>query len=209
MGSEAIAIYAVGFIAQGFFSARILLQWILSERAHRVLSPNIFWVFSLVGSILLFCYGWLRNDFAIILGQLISYYIYIWNLNIKGIWPRIPLVARGLILALPIVAILMMLNDAAIFIDKFLHNREVPLPLLLFGSAGQVIFALRFVYQWYYSYRKQESVLPCGFWVISLIGSAVIVSYAIFRLDPVLIIGQSFGLVAYIRNIILSKNKSE
>lgn len=209
MGPEAIAIYAVGFIAQGFFSARILLQWILSERAHRVLSPNIFWVFSLVGSILLFCYGWLRNDFAIILGQLISYYIYIWNLNIKGIWPRIPLVARGLILALPIVAILMMLNDAAIFIDKFLHNREVPLPLLLFGSAGQVIFALRFVYQWYYSYRKQESVLPCGFWVISLIGSAVIVSYAIFRLDPVLIIGQSFGLVAYIRNIILSKNKSE
>lgn len=204
-----VAIYAVGFIAQGFFSARILLQWILSERAHRVLSPNIFWVFSLMGSVLLFSYGWLRSDFSIILGQLISYYIYIWNLNIKGVWQKIPMLIRGIVMILPIVAILMMINDAAIFIDRFLHNREVPLPLLLFGSAGQVIFTLRFVYQWYYSYRKQESILPCGFWVISLIGSAIIVSYGVFRLDPVLILGQSFGLVAYIRNIILSKNENK
>ncbi len=203
------AIYAIGFIAQGFFSARILLQWILSEKAHRVLSPNIFWIFSLMGSILLFTYGYLRNDFAIILGQLISYYIYIWNLNIKGIWKKIPALIRGIVFALPIAAILMMLNEATIFIDKFLHNREVPLPLLLFGSAGQIIFTLRFVYQWYYSYRKKESVLPRGFWVISLIGSAMIVSYAIFRRDPVLILGQSVGLVAYIRNIILSTKQGE
>ena len=50
-------IYVVGFLAQLFFSARILLQWILSERAKKVISPTIFWQLSLVGSYLLFLYG--------------------------------------------------------------------------------------------------------------------------------------------------------
>ena len=66
-------IYVIGFLAQVFFSARILLQWILSERAKKVISPAIFWQLSIVGSYLLFVYGWLRDDFAIILGQIILY----------------------------------------------------------------------------------------------------------------------------------------
>ena len=68
MQSSSLFVYAIGFVAQGFFSARMLIQWILSERAHRVVSPNLYWICSLVGSILLFVYGWLRSDFAIILG---------------------------------------------------------------------------------------------------------------------------------------------
>ena len=78
-------ILAIGFLAQGFFSARILVQWILSERARRVLSPSLFWILSLAGAYLLCLYGWLRDDFSFVLGQFISYYIYLWNLNIKGI----------------------------------------------------------------------------------------------------------------------------
>ena len=73
--------YAIGFLAQAFFSARILFQWILSERAKKVLSPSIFWILSILGSYLLVIYGWMRNDFSILLGQFISYYIYIWNLH--------------------------------------------------------------------------------------------------------------------------------
>lgn len=76
-------IYIIGFLAQLLFSARLLLQWIMSERAKKVVSPSIFWKLSLIGAWLLFIYGWLRDDFAIILGQLISYYIYIWNLDKK------------------------------------------------------------------------------------------------------------------------------
>jgi len=45
--------------------------------------------------------------------------------------------------------------------------------------------------------------LPVGFWAISLFGSSVIIAYGIFRLDPVLILGQSFGFVAYIRNLVI------
>ena len=190
-------IYVIGFLAQVFFSARILLQWILSERAKKVISPAIFWQLSIVGSYLLFVYGWLRDDFAIILGQIISYYIYIWNLDKKHQWKKLPFIIRTLLLLTPVAAILYMLKDESAFVDQFFRNEKIPLWLLIYGSMGQIIFTLRFVYQWIYSKRKDESLLPIGFWVISLLGSLIIVSYAIYRRDPV--------LIAYSRNIYLSR----
>ncbi len=198
-------IYVIGFLAQVFFSARILLQWILSERAKKVISPAIFWQLSIVGSYLLFVYGWLRDDFEIILGQIISYYIYIWNLDKKHQWKKLPFIIRTLLLLTPVAAILYMLKDASAFVDQFFRNEKIPLWLLIYGSMGQIIFTLRFVYQWIYSKRKDESLLPIGFWVISLLGALIIVSYAIYRRDPVLILGQSTGLIAYSRNIYLSR----
>ena len=96
-------IFVIGFLAQICFSARIILQWMLSEKAKKVVSPSIFWKLSLIGAYLLFIYGWLRNDFAIILGQFISYYIYIWNLNQKKSWKGIPTFIRYLFLLTPVV----------------------------------------------------------------------------------------------------------
>ena len=205
MQTSTFYIYAIGFVAQGFFSARMLIQWILSEKAKRVVSPDWYWICSLVGSILLFVYGWLRDDFAIIFGQLISYYIYIWNLNIKGVWPRMRLPLRTGVVLLPFLAFGLMLHDVPAFVDSFFHNDAVSIPLPVWGSAGQVIFTLRFIYQWYYSYRRNESILPKGFWVISLVGCAIIVSYGVFRIDPVLILGQSVGFFTYSRNLVLYK----
>ena len=202
-------ILAIGFLAQGFFSARILVQWILSERARRVLSPSLFWILSLAGAYLLCLYGWLRDDFSIVLGQFISYYIYLWNLNIKGIWGKIPTLLRLVLMLTPIAAICFVAGNAEAFTARFLHNEAVPLWLLLFGSAGQVLFTLRFVYQWLYSRREGKSRLPAGFWAISLIGSLTIVIYGFIRLDAVLIVGQSFGIIAYIRNLILIKNEKK
>ncbi|MDE7374258.1 MAG: lipid-A-disaccharide synthase N-terminal domain-containing protein [Odoribacter sp.] len=201
-------LYVIGFLAQICFSFRLILQWILSEKAKRVVSPSIFWLLSLCGSYLLFFYGWLRNDFAIILGQLISYYIYIWNLDIKHSWEKIPRPVRYLLIATPVFAIGYMFTEARAFIKQFFNNEAIPLGLLGWGSAGQVIFTLRFVYQWIYSRKRQESILPMGFWLISLTGSLIIVSYAIIRLDPVLVLGQSTGLLVYIRNLyILHKSQ--
>lgn len=205
MHISTVAVYAIGFVAQAFFSARILIQWILSERARRVVSPSLYWICSIIGSILLFSYGWLRDDFSIILGQLISYYIYIWNLKAKGVWSNVASLFRFVIFFFPLTALLMMLCDLPGFVNNFFHNDAVSLPLLLFGSAGQIIFTVRFIYQWYYSFKRHESILPVGFWVISLIGSGMIVAYGIFRLDIVLILGQSVGFVAYSRNIIINK----
>lgn len=203
-------IFIIGFLAQICFSARILLQWILSERAKKVVSPSIFWKLSLIGAYLLFIYGWLRNDFAILLGQFISYYIYIWNLNQKKSWKKIPAFIRYLFLLTPVLAVGYVLSRQQNFIGQFFNNADIPLGLIVFGSLGQVIFTLRFVYQWIYSYRKQESLLPLGFWIISLTGALLIVSYAFIRRDPVLILGQSTGIIAYGRNIyLLYRSKRE
>lgn len=196
-----IVVTAIGLLAQGFFSARILVQWILTERARKVLNPNLFWILSLIGSYLLCVYGWLREDFAIVLGQFISYYIYIYNLKLKGVWRSWPRVMRWLLLLTPIVAIFITALHPEDFIETFLLNEDVPLWLLIYGSGGQIIFTLRFVYQWYVSMRQHRSELPTGFWILSLAGSLTIVSYAIIRLDPVLILGQSFGIIAYVRNL--------
>lgn len=202
-------VYVIGFLAQAFFSARILLQWILSEKAREVVSPSIYWILSIAGAYLLFVYGWIRNDFSIILGQTISYYIYIWNLDSKGIWKQIPLLFRSILLLTPGIAVGLVANDMQAFIADFFQNEKIPLWLVLYGSAGQIIFTLRFVYQWFYSMRKKESVLPAGFWIISLIGSGVIVSYGIFRKDPVLILGQSVGFIAYTRNLMIQRKKND
>ena len=53
-----ILIFCIGLLAQACFSARILIQWFLSEKKHEVISPTLFWVVSLIGSYLMFYYGW-------------------------------------------------------------------------------------------------------------------------------------------------------
>lgn len=200
-------ILAIGFLAQGFFSARILVQWLLSERARKVLSPSIFWILSIVGSYLLCLYGWLRDDFSIVMGQFLSYYIYLWNLKLKGVWGKVPLIGKAVLVLTPIVAIGFAADNAVAVYERFLCNEKVPLPLLLWGSMGQILFTMRFVYQWAYSCRHGESRLPAGFWLISLVGSLSIVSYGVMRSDLVLMVGQSFGVVAYVRNLMLIKNE--
>ncbi|MFY9117968.1 MAG: lipid-A-disaccharide synthase N-terminal domain-containing protein [Dysgonamonadaceae bacterium] len=208
MQETQIWVFGIGLLAQLFFSARVLYQWIVTEKAKKVLSPPAFWILSILGSFLLFVYGTLRNDFAIILGQFLSYYVYLWNLNLQGIWKRIIGVVKVVLLLTPFVAIAYLLRDLSAFDLTFFHNKDIPLCLLIFGSSGQIIFSLRFIYQWVYSLYHRESVLPLGFWVLSLIGSSIIIIYAIFRLDPILLLGQSFGFVAYIRNIMIG-NRSK
>lgn len=206
--STSVFTLAVGFLAQGFFSARILVQWLLSERARKVLSPSAFWVLSLAGSYLLCFYGWLRDDFSIVLGQFLSYYIYMWNLKIKGVMHHVPVCLKAVLMLTPVVALLfIVLNDDDVAV-RFLHNADIPLWLLVWGATGQVVFTMRFVYQWLYSRGAGESRLPAGFWLMSLLGALAIVSYGIVRRDLVLIVGQSFGVVAYIRNLILMKKEA-
>jgi lipid-A-disaccharide synthase-like uncharacterized protein len=205
-------VYLIGLLGQLLFSARTLLQWVLSEHSKKVVSPAAFWILSLLGSYIFFVYGWLRNDFSIILGQSITYFIYIWNLNIKNIWPKIPILFRLIIILTPIAVLFYLIGDAGKFFTTFFCQKGIPLWLILLGSVGQIIFTLRFVYQWYYSYRKQESVLPFGFWYISITGSFIIMIYALIRLDPILILSQAFGFVVYTRNIMIGykevKNKN-
>lgn len=118
-----------------------------------------------------------------------------------------PHIVIGALCLLPVAFMATLAGNASYTYSRLFANPDIPLPLLLYGSAGQIIFTLRFIYQWLYSVRRRRSVLPVGFWWISLLGSLTICSYAIFRADPVLIVGQSVGLVAYIRNIIIGHHE--
>jgi len=78
---------------------------------------------------------------------------------------------------------------------------------LVIGFVGQLLFASRFIYQWIYSERKGKSLIPVGFWYLSIFGGLGLLAYAISRKDPVIILGQSFGIFIYLRNLILVYKK--
>ncbi|MBN2906904.1 MAG: lipid-A-disaccharide synthase N-terminal domain-containing protein [Rhodobacteraceae bacterium] len=69
------------------------------------------------------------------------------------------------------------------------------------GLCGQILFMMRFLVQWVQSERERRSVIPLAFWYFSLGGGLVLLSYAIWRRDPVFILGQSTGLFIYSRNL--------
>jgi len=194
-------IEAIGFTAQGLFSARLLIQWIKTEQAQKIQSPTVFWILSLVASFLLVIYGLLRQDIVIVGGQIVSYYIYIRNLQLKQSWRLIHPGLRHLFISLPffVLAYLFYYNQ----VDVVLNNQDISRNLLMWGTMGQAVFTLRFVCQWYASEKLKESVLPLSFWFISLLGSIMIISYAIIRGYEAIIIGQAFGMIIYARNLFI------
>jgi lipid-A-disaccharide synthase-like uncharacterized protein len=78
-------------------------------------------------------------------------------------------------------------------------NRETV--WLAIDFLGQRLFFMRFFVQWLASERKGKSHIPISFWYFSLGGSMILLTYAIYRLDPVFIFGQLFGILVYVRNL--------
>ncbi|CAL66192.1 MULTISPECIES: lipid-A-disaccharide synthase N-terminal domain-containing protein [Christiangramia] len=202
-------IYTIGFSAQLLFSGRSILQWIISEKQKKVLTPVLFWQLSLIASFLLFMYGYLRNDFAIMLGQILTYFIYIRNMHLQNQWLKFPKMLRWFLYIFPFIILYIGYNNHVYDRAKLFQNDNIPLWLLLLGIIAQVIFTLRFVYQWFYSEKRKVSSLPLGFWFLSLFGSLMILIYAIFRKDPVLLLGHSLGIFLYVRNILILKTESK
>ncbi|MDF2158504.1 lipid-A-disaccharide synthase N-terminal domain-containing protein [Algoriphagus sp. CAU 1675] len=193
----------LGFLAQGLFSARFLIQLIKSEKEGKVLSPVIFWQLSLVASFLLMAYGTFRQDIVIVGGQVIGYFVYIRNLQLQNAWTRFPLPIRWFFLVLPPLFFLYLFLFQHVDLLRMLDNPEIDYVLLTWGSLGQLVFTARFLVQWYQAEKHKESYFPLSFWYISTLGAVMIASYAIFRADAVLFIGQGFGLLVYIRNIMI------
>jgi len=203
-------VFAIGMAAQFLFGARMIVQWFQSEKASKSISPTIFWQLSILGSIGFLIYGILRKDFAIVLGQCLVYYIYIRNLHLKNSWTSIPLVFRWLIIILPFITLAFLFSNHKGNIFDIFNNQDISLWLKIWGSVGQIVFILRFYFQWIESESKMESILSLRFWLISILGGTMIVSYAFIRRDPVLFLGQLAGMLIYIRNLmfmIKAKNR--
>ncbi len=72
---------------------------------------------------------------------------------------------------------------------------------VMVGLTGQLMFTMRFIVQWFVSEKQRKSVIPVAFWYFSLAGGVVLLTYALWRKDPVFILGQATGLVIYMRNL--------
>ncbi len=75
------------------------------------------------------------------------------------------------------------------------------------GLIGQTCFFSRFLVQWLASERAGRSVVPRAFWYLSIAGGAILLAYALWRRDPVFILGQSVGIFVYVRNLVLLKRE--
>jgi len=75
--------------------------------------------------------------------------------------------------------------------------------LLIFGFAGQLLFFMRFIIQWLFTEKYKKSAVPVSFWYFSLVGSFMLLTYAILIKDPIFILGQSTGAIIYLRNLFL------
>lgn len=82
-------------------------------------------------------------------------------------------------------------------------------PWVIFGFAAQFIFFLRFAVQWWVSEKKKESVIPVAFWYLSIVGTLMILAYAIKRKDIVFTVASMLNSLIYIRNLILIYNKKK
>ncbi len=96
---------------------------------------------------------------------------------------------------------------------KGLMNVETSGELIwvMVGFLGQAMFSARFIIQWFVSEKAKESIVPIAFWYFSILGGMTLLTYAIWRRDPVIICGQAGGLMIYARNLwfIYSKRARE
>ena len=74
---------------------------------------------------------------------------------------------------------------------------------VMVGLGGQLMFSARFLVQWIVSEKERRAVVPVAFWYFSLVGGVILFAYAVYRQDPVFILGQSFGIIVYVRNLYL------
>ena len=86
------------------------------------------------------------------------------------------------------------------FLDSYLTNNPENI-MIIVGFGGQALFAARFLIQWITSENAKKSVIPIAFWYLSITGGFVLLTYAIWRKDPVIIAGQSLGILIYARNL--------
>ena len=89
---------------------------------------------------------------------------------------------------------------------NFLNNLNF---FMVLGFIGQFFFSMRFIVQWVASEKHKKSVVPLAFWVFSVLGSFLLLIYAIYRKDPVFILGQAPNLLIYFRNIWFIKHPKQ
>jgi lipid-A-disaccharide synthase-like uncharacterized protein len=74
---------------------------------------------------------------------------------------------------------------------------------LAFGLLGNAAFFARFLVQWVASERARRSYVPLAFWHLSIVGSVILLIYALHRRDPIFTLAYLPNGVVYVRNLML------
>ncbi len=74
------------------------------------------------------------------------------------------------------------------------------------GWAGNAVFTSRFLVQWYATEKHGRVVVPAVFWWLSLVGSLLLLAYALFhQRDSVIIAAYAFSWIPYLRNLLIHR----
>jgi lipid-A-disaccharide synthase-like uncharacterized protein len=87
------------------------------------------------------------------------------------------------------------------FLRWWAQTPAIEITWLAIGFVAQLMFSARFIVQWIASERARRSIVPEAFWYFSCLGGALLFAYAVYRMDPVFMLGQGMGLFIYLRNI--------
>ncbi|ANH78758.1 lipid-A-disaccharide synthase [Candidatus Chlamydia sanziniae] len=211
-------LYPLGFIANLFFGMAFSLQWWLSERRKQVYVPRVFWKLSFVGALLMIAHGFIQSQFPVVLLHAINLVIYFRNLNITST-RRISFIQTVAVMVFTIIlSIFPFLFSTYIFSGTTwmalpsifqLPFSTVKFYWHLIGCLGLLLFASRFLLQWWHIEFRQKEGLPVAFWQVGFVGSFLASIYFIRIVDPVNILSYSCGLFPPIANLrLLYKEQS-
>jgi lipid-A-disaccharide synthase-like uncharacterized protein len=194
----------LGWIGQGLFFARFLVQWWASERAGRSVAPLSFWWLSLGATVLVGGYTLERGEPVLLLPLGLNFAIYLRNLLFYAPY------GRGRSLPAPVAAGLGLLATGALLLSGGFQPRqglESDGVWLAIGLLGAALWGLRFLLQWWSSERRGESHFPRSFWWSSLVGNGLLLAYSVHLGDALYIAGYAVGPLVQVRNLMLADGR--
>lgn len=214
-------LYPLGFLASIAFSCRMLLQWVSSEIKGQSIVTRAFWRLSLCGNLLLALHSLVQIQFHVCLVQVCNGVISWRNLDLMQPAERQFSLRRTIeILIIAIVSLLTLFWLNGVFLSdsqawfripsapwQTHANLQISFSWHLLGFLGLTLFSSRFWVQWWKAEQKKISHLDSSFWLISLMGEGLCLAYFLKIHDPVNAIGPAFGLIPYIRNLMLIYKK--
>lgn len=184
------------------FSGRVLLQWWASERAGRTVVPVSFWWISVVATAVHFIYACHIREIPFMIMLSVTLVPYVRNLSIHYRPNRPPLPMIPML----IVSIILTLIPTFFFGYK---NRDHLDGWIVLGLIGTFIYSSRFFVSWIESERNRQATLSLKFWWISLIGSLLMLAYALIRHNLVFILAFLFNGIPFVRNIVLTNRQNK
>jgi len=207
--------FPLGLAPAIFFGSRFFVQWLQSEKLKKSTVTPLFWKLSLAGNVLFMLHYTIQVQYPFALIQAANGVISWRNLNLMREGRSYSTRTALLIMAAAIAGITAIFAFQSFFLigewdwirtpTKFFDEGRVhhSLGWHLLGAFSGMLFASRFWVQWWQAEHRQRSELRSAFWWLSIAGSVLSLTYFIHIQDIVSIFNQSFGLVPYIRNLML------